>query len=266
MWRRTSHRRLLFAAWNMSGTFGFGGFAGGAPGGFGGGRGGAGFGGFGRGRAGRAGASYASVIAIDFEGGQQYVQLTANSLIGVAASDGKFLWRYDRPANGMGINCSTPIFQDGLVFAASAYGAGGGAVKLAKDASGKIDAQEAYFTSNMQNHHGGMIAVEGCLYRANGGNGGGFLVCMDFQTGEILWRDRNAPKGSLVMADGRLYLRSEDGPLVLIEPSRERFVERGRFDQPNRSNAPAWAHPVIANGKLYVRDQDLLLCYDINAK
>jgi outer membrane protein assembly factor BamB len=165
----------------------------------------------------------------------------------------------------MGINCSTPIFQDGLVFAASAYGNGGGAVKLSKGASGGVNATEVYFSNVMQNHHGGMIVVEGCLYGANGGNEGGFLTCLDFQTGKLLWRDRQAPKGSLAMADGRLYLRSEQGTMVLIEPSRDKLVERGRFDQPDRTSLPAWAHPVIANGKLYVRDQDLLLCYDVKS-
>ena len=164
----------------------------------GGGGGGGGRGGFG---GGGGGAAYASVIAIDFEGQRQYVQLTARGLIGVAASDGKFLWRYDRPANGMGINCSTPLYQDGLVFAASAYGAGGGAVKLSKDANGGIKAEEVYFTRKMQNHHGGMIVLDGCLYGANGGNEGGYLVCLDFKTGNVLWDGRDvpnrpAPKGS----------------------------------------------------------------------
>lgn len=83
---------------------------------------------------------------------------------------------------------------------------------------------------------------------------------------KFLWRDRNAPKGSLLLADGRLYLRAESGTLILIEPSKERFIERGRFEQPDRSNPPAWAHPIIANGKLYVRDQDTLLSYDIQSK
>ena len=110
----------------------------GGPGGPGGGPGSPGGGprGFGRGPGGfgGSGAAYASAIAIDFEGQRQYVQLTAKALVGVAASDGKFLWRYDRPANGMGINCSTPLYDDGMVFAASAYGAGGGLVKLSKDA------------------------------------------------------------------------------------------------------------------------------------
>ena len=78
--------------------------------------------------------------------------------------------------------------------------------------------------------------------------------------------EREAQKGALTLADGRLYLRTERGAILLIEPNRERYVERGRFEQPDRTREPAWAHPVIANGKLYLRDQDVLLCYDIKAK
>jgi outer membrane protein assembly factor BamB len=216
-------------------------------------------------------AAYASVIAIDFAGQRQYVQLTAKALVGVAASDGKFLWRYDKPANNMGINCTTPVYHDGQVFASSAYGAGGGLVKLSKDASGAIKADEVYFSKKMQNHHGGMILLDGCLYGANGGNEGGALVCLDFPTGNVLWdarddAERRAPKGSLALADGRLYYRTEKGTMLLIEPSAKQYIERGRFDQPDRSELPAWAHPVIANGKLYVRDQDVLLCYNVKAQ
>ena len=199
------------------------------------------------------------------------MQLTTRALIGVAASDGKFLWRYDQPANSMGISCSTPICHDGLVFAASAYGAGGGAVKLSKDANGGVKAEEVYSTKKMQNHHGGMILFDGCLYGANGGNEGGNLVCLDFKTGKVLWDQRDSggqgvPKGSLSLADGRLYYRTEKGTMLLIEPNPKEYVERGRFEQPDRTKAPAWTHPVIANGKLYVRDQDVLLCYDIKAR
>jgi len=216
-------------------------------------------------------AAYASLIAIDFEGQRQYVQLTQKALIGVAASDGKFLWEYRRVANGFGINCSTPLYQDGLVFAASAYGAGGGLVKLSKDANGGVKAEEVYLSKQMQNHHGGMILHDGALFGANGGNEGGYLVCLDFKTGDVLWNEkdsdkRRVTKGSVAFADGRIYYRTEEGPIVLIEPSRKEYLERGRFDQPNRTDKPAWAHPVIANGKLYIRDHDTLFCYDVKAK
>ncbi|MFO1499827.1 MAG: PQQ-binding-like beta-propeller repeat protein [Verrucomicrobiota bacterium] len=225
----------------------------------------------GRGGRGGSGAAYSSAIAIEFGGERQYVQFTGKALVGVAASNGKLLWRYTRAANPMGINCSTPVYHDGMLFAASAYGAGGGLVKLAKDASGGFKAEEVWFSRKMQNHHGGMIVVDGCLYGANGGNEGGALVCLDFKTGNVLWdqRDdpeRRAPKGSLALADGRLYYRTEKGPVLLIEPNGKQYVERGRFDQPDRSEQPAWPHPVIANGKLFLRDQDVLLCYDLKAK
>jgi outer membrane protein assembly factor BamB len=253
---------------------GFGGGPGnraGGPGGFARGPGGrrGGPGGFG-GPGGGSGASYASVIAIDFEGQRQYVQLTAKALIGVAASDGKFLWRYDRPANGNGINCSTPLYSDGKVFAASAYGAGGGLVQLSKDGNGGVKAEQVWASRNIENHHGGVVLVDGCLFGANGGNGGGYPVCLDFKTGDVLWNEKDADKrrvkkGSVAVADGRIYYRTEGGAMVLIEPSRKEYLERGRFEQPDRTNLPAWSHPVIANGKLYIRDQDTLYCYDVKA-
>ena len=216
---------------------------------------------------GNPGAAYASAIVADFEGVRQYVQLTGSMLVGVAASDGKFLWQYDKVANRFAIICATPLYHEGFVFATSAYGAGGGLVKLGKDASGGVKAEEVYFTGEMQNHHGGMILVDGCLYGASGGNEGGALVCLDFATGKVLWDQRaggeRRAKGAVAFADGRLYYRMEDGTMVLIEPDRQQYVERGRFEQPDRTRQPAWAHPIIANGKLYLRDQDVLLCYDI---
>lgn len=214
-----------------------------------------------------SGAGYASTIAIDFEGKRQYVQFTSKALIGVDASTGELLWEYPKPANPGGINCTTPLYSDGMVFAASAYGAGGGAVKLSVDPDGGVEATEVFFTKRMQNHHGGIILLDGCLYGANGGNGGGNLICIEFPTGKVLWDERSGktrvPKGSILYADGRLYYRTEDGAILLVEPSREEYIERGRFEQPDRTELPAWAHPVIANGKLYIRDQGLLLCYDV---
>ena len=142
-------------------------------------------------------------------------------------------------------------------------------MRLEKDGSG-VKAKLVYATRKMENHHGGVILYKGYLYGANGGNGGGYLICLDFKTGKVAWDDRSegreAPKGSVALADGRLYYRHEDGPMTLIDPNPKKYVECGRFEQPDRSHSKAWAHPVIANGKLYLIDQDVLLCYDIKAK
>jgi outer membrane protein assembly factor BamB len=217
------------------------------------------------------GAAYSSAIAIDFGGQHQYMQLLAMTVAGVSAADGKLLWRYDKPANSMRINISTPIYHDGHVFAASAYGAGGGLARLTKKSTDEFAAEEVWFSKSIENHHGGVILHDGALFGANGGNGGGYLACLDFKTGEVLWNEgepskRRVTKGSVAFADGRIYYRTEEGPIVLIEPSRKEYLERGRFDQPERTDKPAWAHPVIANGKLYIRDQDTLFCYDVKAK
>jgi outer membrane protein assembly factor BamB len=211
--------------------------------------------------------AYTSAIAFDFEGQRQYVHFTARALIGIAAADGKELWQYTRVANGPGINCSTPIYQDGHVFAASAYGAGGAWLKLKREAGG-FDAEEVWLSKKMQNQHGGVIIHQGAIYGANGGNEGGSLVCLELSTGKVLWDERDHPerrvtKGSILLADGRLYYRTESGTVLLLEPNPKEYTERGRFEQPDRTARPAWAHPVIANGKLYIRDHDLLLCYDV---
>jgi outer membrane protein assembly factor BamB len=216
------------------------------------------------------GAAYSSAIAIDFGGQRQYVQFLGMTVAGVSAADGKLLWRYDRPANGMRLNISTPLYHEGHVFATSAYGAGGGLARLTKNPNGEFAAEEVWFSKSMENHHGGVILHDGALFGANGGNGGGYLACLDFKTGEVLWNEaesskRRVTKGSVAFADGRIYYRTEEGPIVLIEPSRKEYLERGRFDQPERTDKPAWAHPVIANGKLYIRDQDTLFCYNIKA-
>ncbi len=158
-------------------------------------------------------ASYSSAIAIDFGGQRQYVQLLSRGLVSVAAENGKFLWRYDAPANRNGINITTPLYHDGEVFATSAYGAGGGLVKLSKDDKGGVKAQEVYLTRKMQNHHGGVILLDGYLYGASGGNEGGYLACLEFQTGKVMWDERDKPgrrgvkKGSVAFADGRIYYR-----------------------------------------------------------
>jgi outer membrane protein assembly factor BamB len=207
------------------------------------------------------GAAYSSVIAADVQGVRQYIQFIGRGVVGVAAADGKFLWRYDKPHNGTA-NISTPIYHDGHVFAASGYGTGGGLVKLTREGTGNFKADEVYFTKQMQNHHGGMVLLDGHIY----GNNQGQLACIEFLTGNVKWNERKPGKGSIAYADGHLYYRNEGGPIVLVEANPKEYVEKGRFNQPERSGKNAWPHPVIANGKLYILDQDVLLCYDIKQK
>jgi outer membrane protein assembly factor BamB len=217
-----------------------------------------------RGFLGTSGAAYASVIPIDFEGVRQYVQLTATTLVGVS-TEGKLLWRYDRASTTHRINCSTPVYHDGMVFAAAAYDAGGGAAKLAKDPSGGITATEIFFSRDLKNHHGGIVEVDGYLYLSREP---GILTCVELKTGKIIWSERQPGKGSVVYADGRLYCRNESGKgtVYLVDASPKGYVERGRLDPPDRTRESAWTHPVIANGRMYIRDQDTLLCYDLNAR
>jgi len=203
-------------------------------------------------------AGYSSIIKAQIQGLKQYVQLTAAGLIGVDARNGKFLWRNDAMANGTA-NCSTPLCVGDRVFAASGYGTGGGLVEVQRTTNG-FDAREVYFTRQMKNHHGGMVVLDGYLY---GCNDPGLLSCLDFATGEVKWNDRGSGKCSLTCADGMLYARSEDGTVSLVEATPLGFKLHGRFKEPERSDDPSWPHPVVANGRLYLRDQDKLFCYDV---
>jgi outer membrane protein assembly factor BamB len=207
-------------------------------------------------------AAYSSVLAAEIGGVRQYIQFLSGGVVGVSAKDGKLLWHYDHPApTGIGAVCSTPVFKDDYVFAAVGYSHGGGCAKISKDGD-DFSAKEEYFVDEMQNHHGGMVLVDGYLY----GTGAGKLYCVDFKTGKIAWEDRSVGKGSITYADGHLYVRSERGPIALVEANPKEYKETGRFDQPERSRQSSWCYPVVAGGKLYLRDGDVLLCYDVKAK
>ena len=128
---------------------------------------------------------------------------------------------------------------------------------------GGISAQEVWFSKKMMNHHGGFILIDGSLYGANGGNEGGALVCLDFKTGAVRWKERCVGKGSVMAADGHLYVRGEQGTVALVEVSPDAYKEKGRFRQPARSRFATFCHPVVSGGRLYLRDEDMLFCYDI---
>jgi outer membrane protein assembly factor BamB len=204
-------------------------------------------------------AGYASVMAAEIGGARKYVQFLDGGVVGVSAADGKWLWSYDRPASPTA-NCTTPVIRGDLVLAAAAYNTGGGVARIApKD--GAFAAEEVWFLPELQNHHGGFVLVGDCVY----GTGASELFCVEFATGRVVWRERSVGKGSITAADGHLYVRSENGPVALVEATPSGYVEKGRFDQPDRSREKSWPHPVVVGGRLYLRDQDVLLCYDVKS-
>jgi len=207
-------------------------------------------------------AEYSSPIVAEIGGVRQYIQLTGDSVAGVAADTGKLLWRASR--RGSTAIIPTPVFYRDHVYVTSGYGVGCNLFKINSTGS-SFKAQEVYSNKVMDNHHGGVVLVGEHIYGYSDGKG---WVCQNFMTGEMVWNDKKLGKGSISYADGHFYLRSEGskGTVALIEASPEGYRERGRFDQPNRSGKESWPHPVIAGGKLYLRDQDLLLCYDLQSK
>ncbi|MGE5195218.1 MAG: PQQ-binding-like beta-propeller repeat protein [Deltaproteobacteria bacterium] len=202
-------------------------------------------------------AAYASPILVDAGGVRQFVQFTARGTIGVRASDGKFLWRDDSAANGIA-NCCAPVAADGMVFTSSGYGKGGSMVELSSSGD-ETTCRFAWHTNDLAVHHGGLVLHEGHVYGTNDQA----LICVDLRIGKVKWKNRCVGKGSVTFADGRLIVRSEEGPVALVEATPAGYREAGKFNQPDRSGSKAWTYPVVAAGKLFLRDQDKLLAYDL---
>jgi len=204
-------------------------------------------------------AGYASPI-VDTVGDVRVVMtLTSEAGVGVRASDGKLLWRYQPVANGTA-NVATPIFHENKVFYSSAYGAGGALLALTP-ANGDVTARQIYFTREMQNHHGGLVLVDGYLF----GFHNAILECLEFATGKVMWRDRSVGKGTLTYADGNLYMLSENNVVGLAAASPTAYQERGRFSIPDQG-LPSWAHPVVSGGRLYIRNQGVLTAFNISVR
>lgn len=204
-------------------------------------------------------AGYSSAMLSEVGGVPQVVFFTARRVVGLDVRDGRLLWEYDRPANRTA-NVATPIIRNNRIFLSSDYGTGGGLVEIKPGANG-ITAQEIYFNQNMKNHHSSSVLVGDHLY----GFSSSVLTAMRFDTGEVVWRDRSVGKGSLVYADGHLYCLSENGVVGLVEATPEAYKEKGRFRIPQDS-LPTWSHPVVAGGRLYLRDQDTIYAFDVRAK
>ncbi len=204
-------------------------------------------------------AAYSSAVLHEANGIRQAIFFTATNALGVDVANGRILWTYDR-ANNRTANVSTPVLRGDRVFISSDYGTGGGLLQLSPSGGG-IGAKELYFTGDMRTHHNTAVLLGDHMY----GFSGPILTAMKFDDGTVAWKNRSVGKGSLVAAEGQLYLFSENGVVGLADAAPEEYRERGRF-QIKAGNLPTWSHPVVSNGRLYLRDQDSIYAYDVKAK
>ena len=204
-------------------------------------------------------AAYSSCVAADIGNVRTIVGFTGRAGVGVRASDGKLMWRYE-PVSNRTANIATPIVHDNKVFYTSAYGTGCALLGLRVE-GGEVKAEEIYFSREMMNHHGGVVLLNGYLYGFNNS----ILSCIEFATGKTVWRDRSVGKGTLTYADGLLYLLGENNVVGLADASPTGYKERGRFQIVDQG-WPSWAHPVVCGGRFYIRNQGTLACYDIKAR
>lgn len=218
------------------------------------------------GEKGADGCGYSSAVVAEICGVRQYVQLIGRGVIGVEAATGKFLWGYNAVANNVA-NITSPVVRGDYVFASTAYNTGSALLKIIP-AGDAFHAEEVYFASSrdFQNHHGGIVLLGDYIYGGHGPNRGD-PRCLELGSGKIVWKERAPAAGSaaVLYADGHLIFRYDRGPVYLIEATPDEFRVKGHFD-PIKGEGPAWAHPVIHNGRLYLRHADVLACYDLRAK
>jgi outer membrane protein assembly factor BamB len=218
------------------------------------------------------GAGYASIVVAEAAGVRQYVTIVGPQLglIGVDAATGKFLWNYQKVANGTA-NIPTPIVQGDLVFASTAYNRGAALLRLVPGRNSGIDAKEVYWLDHqtLQNHHGGMVRVGDYIYGGHDHNQG-HPFCLNLKSGEFMWgpvfEHTGSGSAAVLYADGRLYFRYDNNVMALVEATPKGYRVDGTFQLPRDTSRPGWQHPVIHNGKLYVRGNDQLYCYDIRQK
>lgn len=211
-------------------------------------------------REGDRGAGHASIVVADVGGVRVYVQTTASGAMGVRAKDGALLWTYDIDRTTAVI--PTPIVRGDLVFFAAGYKRGGALLRQVPGADGTVSVKEIYpINKDLANKHGGIVLVGDYLFGDSDDQGIPF--CADLMNGEIKWRKRGSGRGSasMVAADGHLYIHFSDGTMVLAKADAGEYVEVGSFKVPGSGDRPSWAHPVIVDGKLYLREDDKILCY-----
>ncbi len=216
-------------------------------------------------RPGDRGAGHSSIVISNIGGNKVYVQVTGSGPMGISAKDGKLLWVYDIDQTTSVI--PTPIIQGDLVFFSVGYKRGGALLKQVPGADGSVKVEQVYgLNTKLANKHGGVLILGDYVYGDS--DDAGMPFCAEWKTGKEVWRERGTGKGSAAFtsADSKLYIQYSDGTLVLANASPEGYKEVSKFKLPRESGRPTWAHPVILDGKLYVRSDELILCYDITAK
>jgi outer membrane protein assembly factor BamB len=198
---------------------------------------------------------YTSLVTAEIGKVPQYIYYSQGGVYGIS-KQGQLLWKGD--CQGKTAVCSSPVVRDNYVFVSCGYMVGCFGFQIA-GAGGQFKAQQIYADPKVLNHHGGAVAIGEHVYGAFESG----MMCVDIKTGKIMWQDRGAGKGSITAADGMLFCRGEGGAIALAEASPDGYKEHGRFDQPDRSKMSAWPNPVVYNGKMYIRDGDVLLCYTV---
>jgi outer membrane protein assembly factor BamB len=211
------------------------------------------------------GAGHASIVKVRLKGREIYVQTTASGAFGVDAKTGKLLWTY--PIEQTVAVIPTPIVRDDLVFFSAGYKRGGALLRQVPGPGGTVTVEEVYgLKTELANKHGGIVLVGDHLY--GGSDDQPIPFCAELATGKIVWKERGSGKNSLAVAaaDGHLYVRYSDGTLSLVKADPGGYAEASSFTVPGSGGRPSWAHPVIVDGRLYLREGDAILCYDIQAK
>jgi hypothetical protein len=211
------------------------------------------------------GAGHSSVVIAKVGDRKVYVQTTAGGAFGVDAATGTLLWTY--PIDRTTAVIPTPIVRGDLVFFAAGYKRGGALLKQVPTADGALKLEEVYpLNTDLANKHGGIVLVGDHLYGDSDDKGIPF--CAELMTGTLAWKQRGSGKNSasIVAADGHLYIRYSDGTLSLVKADPAAYTEVSSFQVPGSGDRPSWAHAVIVDGRLYIREGDAILCYDIKQK
>ena len=211
---------------------------------------------------------YVSPILVEYAGKKMIINISLQHTFAVDASNGEILWKVahlkSRPGHDL-IFCVTPLFHDGMVYVTGGYDIGGIMLKIADD--GK-SANVAWTDSILDVHHGGVVLVDGYIYGSNWlNNSNGNWCCIDWNTGKKMWEEHWNCKGSIIAAEGMLYIYDEKkGNVGLLKATPEKFDLVSSFKVTQGVSGPFWAHPVIHNGVLYLRHSNALMAYDIKAK